>query len=140
MSLPPRRLLNVMYHRIVDGGTAEARAEVDDQLANAADLLAYEPWPGLLPPYQPPLRAGRRRGAGRGPGNLRPRNRGRATIPGTSTHGIRPPSWWKGDRAAWSSTRAAAGQIEPAALRAAEGREGGRRVRRPGTGGRRVGV
>jgi len=40
-------------------------------------------------------------------------------IPGLAPRNIRPPSWWKGDRAAFRSSWRAAEQIEPVALAAA---------------------
>ena len=112
MDLSPRRLLHLMYHRIVDGGTEDARQGVDDLLARAAEAFAAEPWPALLGPapgsFVTASPSGRR--------DRRPRIRGRAAIPGTATHGIRPPSWWKGDRAAWRSTVSAGAELgEPAA-------------------------
>jgi hypothetical protein len=104
MTLSPRRLLNAMWSYLTQGITADSRKELEERLAAANDAHAVTvPTPGSITAAMPQVR-------------------GRAIIPGTSTHGIRPPSWWKGDRAAYKGMRAAAAEIEPTALRMADAR------------------
>lgn len=92
--LPLRRLLNLVYHFALQGATADARAEVDTQLAAAGALVVDRP-----PERQPDRATAQAR-----------------HVPGTAPAWIRPPSWWKGDRAAFNTSVAAAEQLgEPAA-------------------------
>lgn len=91
MSLPPQRLLNAMYSYWVGGLTPESRQLVDDAMADAVVAEVTAPAPG---------RPAGRHIAGLAPGH------------------IPPPSWWRGDRAAFSSSVAAGQQLgEPAAIR-----------------------
>lgn len=92
--LPPRRLLNLLYHWTVRHMDADQRKDFDAALADAAADHAT-PAPTTAGNGQRPA----------------PRH-----VPGLSRHDIRPPSWWKGDRAAWRSSVKAAEQLgEPAA-------------------------
>jgi len=97
MSMPPRRLLNTMYHRWVDGLTPESRSVVDDALSDnpsGVDITADGPVV---------------RTASRPDGRH---------VPGLAPASIPPPDWWRGDRAAFSSSVAAGQQLgEPAATR-----------------------
>lgn len=101
--MPIRRLLNAMWSYIVERLDSNARQELEERLAAANDAHRIDL---------------RRRVVTAATAAVR----GRSVIPGTATHGIRPPSWWKGDRAAYAGMRAAASQIEPVALRMADAR------------------
>lgn len=103
MTLPVRRLFNLMWHASMRGLTEEQRAEVMDAIAEAPRPVARAAArPGRAAPVTD---LGQERAT-----------RGRSTVPGTATHGIRPPSWWKGDRAAWrNGIRAGLDLGEPAA-------------------------
>lgn len=91
MQLPPPRLLNAMYSYWVGGLTPEGRQLVDDALTDTAVAEVDAAAPA--------------RPAGRHVAGLAPAN-------------IPPPSWWRGDRAAFSSSVAAGQQLgEPAAIR-----------------------
>lgn len=113
MLLPIRRLLNLLWHWVSRDAGTERRQELLDSLSDAAGAYAIDtPARPATAPHS---------------GSRGPLVRGRAVIPGTSTHGIRPPSWWKGDRAAWrSSIRAAEELGEPAAAKAGPPRIGSR--------------
>lgn len=87
-------MLNLLYHWTVRNMDTDQRESFDALLADAA---ADHAEPSLAP-------------AGNG---QRPAPR---HVPGMSRRDIRPPSWWKGDRAAWRSSVKAAEQLgEPAA-------------------------
>lgn len=111
MALSAPRFLNLVYHRMVDGVTAESRAAIDRALRGdmagleaLAARRAAEGGSGAPPaPLTPPQRA--------------PRGRDGRHVPGTAPDHIPPPSWWKGDTAAFLSSVGAGQQLgEPAAL------------------------
>lgn len=88
MTLPARRLLNLMYHYLVRGLTPESRATIDDVMAGTP-----------IDAPAPAAASGRH-------------------VPGTAPTNIPAPSWWRGNRAAFSSSVAAGQQLgEPAALK-----------------------
>lgn len=94
MTLPFRRLLNLIYHHWIRGADAKSRAEVDASLDNAADVYDDRVTPRHL--------------AAVGPVS--------GHVPGLAPRNIRPPSWWRGDRGAWSTSVQAARDLdEPAA-------------------------
>lgn len=106
--LPLRRLLNLIYHWGLRNADADQRAEVDAALADAADLDL------TAQPVEP------------------------EHVPGTAPRHIRPPSWWKGNRAAFRSSVAAAAQLgEPVAKGMPEAGGAGRRRPAPSIGSRR---
>jgi hypothetical protein len=96
--LPTRRLLNLVYFWGTDGITAESKRELDDALAAAANLDVAAA-PRLAP--------------------ATPEQQQAEHVPGTAPRWIKPPDWWKGDRAAYRSSVKAADQLgEPAAKKA----------------------
>lgn len=98
MTLPFRRLLNLIYEQWVRDLTPEGRAELDAALDNAADAYADRP----VVPHGPQQAAVAEH------------------VPGLAPRNIPAPSWWKGDRGAWrSSVQAARDLDEPAAALAA---------------------
>lgn len=112
MALPAPRFLNLVYHRMVDGVTAESRAALDrallGDLSGLQALAARGAATGGSNAPTAPLRA---------PGRA-PRGRDGRHVPGTAPDHIPPPSWWKGDTAAFMSSVGAGQQLgEPAALR-----------------------
>jgi hypothetical protein len=97
MRLSPRRLLNAMYRHWVEHLTAESREVVDDALSDNPSGIAMA---GNTPVV---------RTAARSDGKH---------VPGLAPANIPAPSWWRGDKAAFSSSVAAGQQLgEPAAVR-----------------------
>jgi hypothetical protein len=88
---------------MIKGQTAEGVQEVHDMLDRAADMFDSPAPPAVTS------------AAGSTPGH----------IAGLAPVNIRPPSWWRGDRAAFRSMVAAGKELgEPAALREPDARAG----------------
>lgn len=101
MALPTRRLLNAMWSFMTENATAEQRAELEAKLADAADLVD-DRRPAARQPARVPAGG--------------PRRPDPAHVPGLAPRHIPAPSWWRGDRAAYRSSVAAAEELgEPAA-------------------------
>lgn len=97
MALPAHRLLNLIYHWLRERLDEDGRAQMDDALADADRVeLVVRTAPAAAPQ--------------------------RRHVPGTAPPGIRPPSWWKGDRAAFRSSQQAMSDITRRDLAGAAGR------------------
>lgn len=99
MVLSPRRLLNALWRFMTMNATAEQRADMEQALANAATVTELRPRPqapAVPEPTRPTADADH--------------------VPGLAPRHIRPPSWWRGDRAAYRNSVNAGEELgEPAA-------------------------
>jgi len=114
MTLAPPRLLNLFYHRWLDGAAPEGRAAVDAALEGDYSLLA-----ALAAKREAEAPAGRR--AGNRPASAAaraPLGKDGRRVPGTAPDNIPPPSWWRGDRNAFRSSVAAGQHLGEAAAMA----------------------
>ena len=112
MALTAPRFLNLVYHRMVDGVTAESRAALDRALLGDVSALEALAARGAADGGSSAPTAPQR--------SARPAPRGRdgRHVPGTAPDHIPPPSWWKGDTNAFMSSVGAGQQLgEPAAMR-----------------------
>lgn len=108
MALPARRMLNALWRFLTENATAEQRADMEAAMTRAEALFDADmhPMRGTAAHTTTYATVPARPMPGPDPNH----------IPGTAPRHIRPPSWWKGDRAAYASTVAAAEQLgEPAA-------------------------